>query len=72
MPYHSDVRLARIAAEKLLNTAPTKAAFTDHARNNALEVKIGELKRIVNDINAAGGLVDAGAAAALANLVANL
>lgn len=72
MAQHSDVKAARIAAEAAIRTAPTPANHAQLARLQELEVKIAELKIIVARINTAGGVVDTNAAAALANLIANL
>jgi len=72
MAQHSDVKTARLAAEKAINTAPTASNHAQLARLEELEVKIAELKIIVARINAAGGVLDVNAAAALASLLANL
>lgn len=72
MAQHADVKTARIAAEKSILSAPTAANHAQLARLAELEVKIAELKILVARINAAGGVQDANAAAALSNLVTNL
>lgn len=72
MTQHTDIKTARIAAEKAINTAPTAANHAQLARLEELEVKVAELKIIVARINTAGGVVDANAAAALASLLASL
>lgn len=72
MTFHADVKSARIAAEKTIATTPTPANHAQLARLEELEVKIAELKIIAARINTAGGVTDANAAAALANLIANL
>lgn len=72
MTMHNDVKSARIAAEKTTNAAPTTANHVQMQRLAALEVKIGELKKLVADINAAGGLTDTAAMAALTSLVSSL
>lgn len=72
MSQHADVKAARIAAEKATNSAPSAANHVQMQRLAALEVKIGELKRLVADINAAGGLTDTAAMAALTSLVSSL
>lgn len=72
MTQHTDVKTARIAAEKAINSAPTAANHAQLGRLAELEAKIADLKVAVARINAAGGIVDANAAAALATLVANL
>lgn len=72
MTQHADVKAARIAAEKTINSAPTAANHAQLARLAELEVKIADLKIAVARINAAGGILDANAATALATLVSNL
>lgn len=72
MGQHADVRTARIAAEKAINTAPTAANHAQLARLNALEVKLGELKMEASRINTAGGVTDSNAATALAAQISNL
>ncbi len=71
MAFHSDVRTARIAAEKAINSAPTSANHAQLARLEELELKIAELKIVAARINAAGGVLDANSATALANFIAN-
>jgi hypothetical protein len=72
MTFHADVKAARIAAEKTINTAPSAANHAQLGRLAELEVKIAELKAAAARINTAGGIGDTNAAAALANLIANL
>lgn len=64
------VTTARQTAEKAANTAPTQANLKQASLNNQLEIKLGELKLIIAQIQAAGGLTDINAAAALAALSA--
>lgn len=72
MGQHADVKTARIAAEKAINTAPTQANHAQLARLNELELKLAELKAAASRVNTAGGVTDSNAAAALANLIANI
>lgn len=72
MGQHADVKAARIAAEKTINTAPTAANHAQLARLNELEIKIAELKAAAARVNTAGGVTDANSATALANLIASL
>lgn len=72
MSQHADVKAARLAAEKAINSTPSAANHAQLARLEELEVKIAELKIAVARINAAGGIVDANASTALATLIANL
>lgn len=72
MAQHSDIRAARVAAEKKNNTLPSAANAAQQALLNALEIKVAELKLLVSQINAAGGLTDTAGAAALASLAGSL
>jgi hypothetical protein len=63
---------ARVTAEKAINTAPNPTNIKQAALNNLLEIKLGELKLIIAQITAAGGLSDANAAATLATLISQL
>lgn len=72
MTQHTDIKTARIAAEKAIYSAPTQANHAQLARLAELEVKIADLKVAVARINAAGGVVDSAAATALAALVSQL
>jgi hypothetical protein len=72
MTQHADVKTARIAAEKAINSAPTAANHAQLARLNELEVKIADLKVAIARINAAGGVLDANAATALSTLISQL
>lgn len=72
MTYHADVKTARIAAEKAVNSAPTAANLKQHALLNQFEVKLAELKVIAAQINAAGGILDSNSAAALSSLTGSV
>lgn len=72
MGWHSDVKAARIAAEKTTNTAPTTANHAQMARLARLEVKLGEAKVLAAEIVAAGGLSDSASNTDLNNLIASL
>lgn len=72
MAHTTDAKTARVAAEKLLNTAPTQANAQQHARLNEAEVALGELKIRLARINAAGGVTDANTAADLATQIGQL
>ncbi|ADE12147.1 hypothetical protein [Sideroxydans lithotrophicus] len=68
----SNAQVARVAAEKTAVTAPTYTNSVQLARLNQLEVKLGELKLLVAQINAAGGIVNSTVATDLTNLLAAL
>lgn len=68
MTYHTDIKSARIAAEKTASTAPTAANFKQHALLNQLEIRVADLKKTVADVTSSGGVLDAAAASALAAL----
>lgn len=72
MAQHTDIKTARLAAEKLISTAPTQANHVQLGRLAELEVKVAELKVLVARINASGGVIDSAAAAALAALISTL
>ncbi len=66
--YHTDIKAARAAAEKTTVTAPSATNFKQHQMLNELEIRVGDLKRTVANINAAGGVIDANAQSALTAL----
>lgn len=72
MTQHTDIKTARIAADKTVNTAPTAANFKQQSLLNQLEIKVAELKLLVSQINAAGGLLDSASATALSTLLSQL
>lgn len=72
MTHTADTKAARVAAEKLLNTAPTQTNAQQHARLNEMEVAMGEFKARLSRINAAGGVTDTNSAADLATQLGQL
>lgn len=72
MAHTTDAKTARVAAEKLLNTAPTQVNAQQHARLNELEVALGELKARATRINSSGGVTDANTAADLATIIGQI
>ena len=72
MAHTTDVKTARVAAEKALNTAPTPANAQQHARLNEMEVAMGEFKARLARINTAGGVADTNSAADLATQLGQL
>ena len=70
--YHTDIKSARISAEKALSASPSPANAKQHAQLNLLEIRVADLKAAVANINAAGGLLDSAANTALTNLLSLL
>lgn len=72
MAQQTDAKSARVTAELLMNKSPTTANARQVALLNQLEIKLAELKILVTQITAAGGIVDAATATDLTNLIAAL
>ncbi|GEM_PF-3761955 len=63
---------ARVTLEQLIAKQPTPANFAQQYRLAALEIKLGELKQLVTQINSAGGITNSTVATDLATLTSLL
>lgn len=68
----ADAKAARITVEQAINKAPTPANFKQAGLLNQFEIKCSELKILIAQINAAGGITDTATAADVAALAALL
>ena len=72
MAHTTDAKSARITLEQAINKAPAPTNFKQASLLNQFEIKAAELKILIAQINAAGGITDTTTAADVAALSAVL